>query len=351
MNTHFLMRSSLASILLLAGVEAFAAGTKDAPCSSVNLNNCLDGVSGAVTGFDAVRVSLPSIKTGTLPDDEKQQAGHLTGRRGLSAGSPTGNYNVWATATYSEFESTFATGSYEAERSGLLIGVDRLIGARSVLGVAVGHEDLSTTTYYNGGGDREDGFSIVPYYGVALTDTLTFDMSLGYTWLDHSQNRLRDDGERLSASYDADRVFGSINLSNAYSHNDFQIQANISLTHAEENHDGYTEIGLTPRTVSERNMSITQAELGLNISRTHNNVTPYATIAFRKDLDTDEDAAAGGLPAGVIAHSDDDTEIELLIGTDISSRENLDISLSFHKLFSRDDFDKWGLDLSLRVPL
>ena len=350
MNTQFLLRASLASALLLAGFDTFAAGTRDNPCSTENLSNCLDGVSGAVTGFDAVRVALPSIKIETSSDND-DQAGLFRTNTGLSAGSSTGNYNVWATATYSEFESTFVIGSYEAERTGLLIGVDRMIGARSVLGVAVGYEDLSTTTFYNGGSDDEDGFSIVPYYGVALTDSLTFDMSVGYTWLEHSQNRLRADGNRLFASYDADRVFGSINLSNAYAHDNLRMEANIGLTHAEENHDGYTEIGPSPRTVRDRNITITQAELGFGVSQTNNNMTPYAHIAFRKDLDSDEDAAAGGLPAGIIAHSDDDTEIEILIGADISTQENIDISLSFNKLLSRDDFDKWGLDLSLRMPL
>ncbi|NNJ92388.1 MAG: hypothetical protein HKP55_11995, partial [Gammaproteobacteria bacterium] len=98
-------------------------------------------------------------------------------------------------------------------------------------------------------------------------------------------------------------------------------------------------------------ITITQAELGFGVYQRNNNVTPYANITFRKDLDSDEDAAAGGLPAGVIAHSDDDTEVEFVIGADIATLENIDISLSFNKLFSRDDFDKWGLDLSLRMPL
>jgi len=336
--------------MLLVGLDALAAGTKDNPCSYDNLSNCYDGVSGAVTAYDAVRVALPDIQTRLSSNDEDETALNNISS-GLAAGSMTGNYNVWINTSYSEFESTYVIGSYEAERTGLLIGVDRMIGAKSVLGVAFGYEDLSTTTFYNGGNDSEDGFTLAPYYGVALTDTLTFDMSVGYSWLDHSQDRLRADGNRLSASYDADRLFGAINLSNTYVHNKLRMEASIGLTHAEENHDGYTETGLNPRTVLDRTISITQAELGFGVSQTNNNVTPYASIAFRKDLDSDEDAAAGGLPAGVIAHSDDDTEVEFVIGADIATQQNIDISFAFNKLFSRDDFDKWGLDLSLRMPL
>jgi uncharacterized protein YhjY with autotransporter beta-barrel domain len=350
MNTYFFLRATLASALLIVGFDALASGTKDNPCDDENLSNCLDGVSGAVTAFDAVRVAFPKIKTRSSSNGEDETALNNISS-GLAAGSLTGNYNIWANASYSEFESTFVIGSYEAERTGLLIGVDRMIGAKSVLGVAFGYEDLSTTTFYNGGSDSEDGFTIAPYYGVALTDTLTFDMSVGYSWLDHNQNRLRADGNRLFASYDADRLFGSINLSNAYVHSKLRMEANVGLNHAEENHDGYTETGPSPRTVRDRTISITQAELGFGVSQTYNNVTPYASIAFRKDLDSDEDAAAGGLPAGVIAHGDDDTEVEFIIGADIATRENIDISFSFNKLFSRDDFDKWGLDLSLRMPL
>ena len=355
MNTKFFLRTSLVSVLLVAGFDTFAVGTKDNPCSSSNLNNCFDGVSGAVTGFDAVRVALPSIKIETSSDEDGEQAGLFTTRRGLSAGSSTGHYNVWASATYSEFESTFVIGSYEAERTGLLVGVDRMIGTRSVLGVAVGYEDMSSTTYYNGGGDDEDGFSIIPYYGVALTDTLTFDMSVGYTWLDHKQNRTFNDGltgNLLTASYDASRTFGEINLTNSYTHDKLTMTANIGISHGEENHDGYTESGGTgARTVRDRNITITQAELGFGVFHTNNNITPYANLAFRKDLDSDEDAPAGGLPGGVIAHSNDDTEIEFILGADISTNENIDVSFAFNKLFSRDDFDKWGLDLSLRMPL
>ncbi|MBT8440559.1 MAG: autotransporter outer membrane beta-barrel domain-containing protein, partial [Gammaproteobacteria bacterium] len=205
MNTDFFLRASLASAMLLVGLDALAAGTKENPCTEENLINCYDGVSGAVTGFDAVRVAIPSIKTQFSSKDEDEAAFNYS-TSGLAAGSLTGNYNIWANASYSEFESTFVIGSYEAERTGLLVGVDRMIGAKSVLGVAFGYEDLSTTTFYNGGSDSEDGFTIAPYYGVVLTDSLTFDMSLGYSWLDHSQNRLRADGNRLFASYDADRL-------------------------------------------------------------------------------------------------------------------------------------------------
>ena len=352
MKIHFFLRASLASILSLVVLDSFAAGTKDNPCSPSNLNNCYDGVSGAVTGYDSARVAIPEIKTRSSSEDEDETALFNT-RSGLAAGSSAGNYNVWTNLSYIEFESTFEPGAYEADRTTLLIGVDRMIGDRSVLGVALGYEDLSSTTYYNGGGDSEDGYSVIPYYGVALTDTLTFDMLVGYTWLDHDQDRLRSDGHWLYASYDADRLFGAVNLSNTYTHDSIQIEANIGLSYAEENHDGYTETtaGANPRTVDDRTISVTQAELGFGISQPQDNMNPYATIIFRKDLDSDEDAEAGGLPSGVIAHSDDDTEIEFIMGADIYTQKNIDISFSFNTLFSRDDFDKWGLDIGLRMPL
>ena len=61
--------------------------------------------------------------------------------------------------------------------------------------------------------------------------------------------------------------------------------------------------------------------------------------------------AAGGLPGGNIVRSDDDTETEVVLGVDFSYQEDMTISLEGNRVFARDDYDKWGIGLSVRMPL
>ena len=356
--------SILGSMALLQNSTVIAgvvpAGTKENPCTMDNYFEeaspgvplyCKDGVSGAVTSIENLRIAIPSTRKQN-PDKEEETASAYF-NKGLSAGNSVSNAGFWGNVSYSEFESTFIAAAYEAESSNILLGYDIMVGPRSVLGVAAGYENLSTTTFYNGGGNDQDGFTIAPYYGVALTDRLTFDMSIGIASLDNTQSRIDPtDGLIYQAGYDAIRYFGAFNLSHSYKIDNALISARIGYTHAQEIQDGYTEFtGANARTVDERTIELSQAELGFDAIYYGNDIKPYAAVTFRKDLDLDEDAAAGGLPSGHIVRSNDETETELVIGIDLNPAEDLTVSLEGNRVFSRDQYDKWGISLGFRMSL
>lgn len=353
----------VATPVALAGVVP--AGTKSNPCTAANhsdevsdpayglYNVCKDGISGAVTSIENLRLTLSDTRQRSLNRaDEQQNTAYHPQHSGMAAGNMAGNANVWATLGYNEFESTFIAAAYEAETSNFMLGYDALIGPASVLGMSVGYEDLSTTTFYNGGGNDSEGFIFAPYYGIALTDRLTFDIQAGYASLDNDQYRVDPaNAATLTASYDAERWFTALNLSHGYAFDSFLASARIGYTHAWESQDGYTETGgPSARTVRDRDIELSQAELGFDLTYLGQNFSPYASLTLRYDLDIDEDAAAGGLPAGNIVRSDDRSEADLLIGVDYAV-DDITLSLQANQVMERDEFDKWGIALGLRMPL
>ncbi len=368
MNTRRLLTLSILGTLLTvqhsANAGLVSAGTKDNPCTKENFNAvdgsgnplCKNGVSGAVTSIEALRTVIPGTRKQASSTDDEQTA-LVSGKHGLAAGSPGSNSAIWASGNYAEFENTNIGASYEADTNNFLLGYDFMVGSRSVLGAVIGYEDLSTSTFYNGGGNDQDGFTIAPYYGVALTERLTFDMSVGFSSLDNDQNRVDPrTGSILRASYDADRFFAALNLAHTYRFDSNQLGARLGYTFAQEDQDGYRETGgvagnNSRRTVQDRTIELSQAELGFDVIHHANGFSPYASVAFRKDLDLEDDPNAGGLPGGSIVRSDDDTETELLLGIDFNPQNELTISVEAHKVFSRDQYDKWGAGLSFRMPL
>ncbi len=358
-------KHSLITGLLITGLILFcsppcslmAAGTKDNPCTNANWFDpaiCLNGVSGAVTSVDSLRLALPTNRKLAKEKEEDRTAGIYV-ITGLSAGDSIYGLSGWGNYSRSEFESTFSQASFEANIDSFMIGSDMILGNNSVVGMAVAYENLSSTTYYNGGGDSQDALMLVPYFGMNLSDTLIFDFLVGYGWLDHDQTRVdTGNGGRLIATYDSNRIIAATNLTNSYEYGNNILTARLGIGYAEETHDGYIETptvlaGTHARTVLDRKIKLLTGELGLGYSRVINNITPYAEFIFRKDFDYEEDTRAGGLPGGTIAHPDDVTETEMLLGLNVVTQAYT-LQAEFNKLYSRDYADRWGMRLDFRVP-
>lgn len=349
----------ITGLIFLTGSSSalMAAGSKDNPCTSANWFDpviCLNGVSGAVTSVDSLRLALPKNRKLSREKEEDNTAGIYV-VTGQSAGDSMDNISGWGNYSRSEFESTFAQASFEANIDSFMIGSDMVLGSNSVVGIAASYENLSSTTYYNGGGDDQDALMLIPYFGMNLTDSLIFDFLVGYGWLYHDQTRVdTGNGGILSATYDSSRVIAATNLTNSYEYGDSTFTARLGIGYAEETHDGYVETptvlaGSDARTVLDRKIKLLTGELGLGYSRVINNMMPYAELIFREDFDYEEDATAGGLPAGTIAHPNDVTEIEMLLGLNIVTQPYT-LQAEFNKLYSRDYADRWGMRLDLRVP-
>jgi len=138
----------------------------------------------------------------------------MEGATGLNAGDgSTVPYGVWGNYSYSDYDNDLSSTAFDGDSHSFLGGVDFSFWENTVLGVAFGYDNSDIDTTFNGGNQDTDTYTIAPYFGALLTDTLSLDFNVGYSRVDFDQFRVEPGTTaRITSSPDADRWFGALNL-------------------------------------------------------------------------------------------------------------------------------------------
>jgi hypothetical protein len=143
-------------------------------------------------------------------------------KTGLSAGEYTsGPIASWVSASYGDSSDDSANSGFDSTRWSILAGVDVSSTEDWVVGVALGLDRSDIDTQFNGGGAEITGWTIAPYAGAVIAQSLNFDISAGFSYTEIDQFRTlpvaltritaRTNGHRWfvngNASYD--RTFGN----------------------------------------------------------------------------------------------------------------------------------------------
>lgn len=368
----------LASLALVVdGAWAADSGQDRRRCAEDNLGDCINGVSSAVTAPDALRTQGPRktiagrVKAGGRggrggrggapggPSGRPDDASTLTDD-GLSAGDFTlAGWGFWTSYARSEFESTNADAPYRADVWAFNLGADRLFGERYLLGVSLGYEASDTATLYNGGGQETDGYGVVPYAAILLSDYVSLDVAGGYYRLSTDQNRIGlgafNDAIRLRASYDADRYFGSANLNATRDYGTWSYTGRFGYLYTVEEQTAYRETGpdlRQARNIVGRDVSLGQAYAGLELAAQFERLQPYMAAIYRYDVSREDGASAGGLPADQGSTlTEDRDEVEFSFGLRFFGESGVSGGLEWLHTLSRDDFKNQSLQATLRLAL
>lgn len=355
---------------LAAGTDAAAFQPEVETCSREHFQACLNGASSPVTNGAGLRATLNS-HGGVARERREAQAEETTAGRArreawYAAGDPgSAPVGVWASYNYLDAESDFAvlgtSLGFESDGHNALAGVDRLFfGDRLLLGIAGGYTELSADTFYNGGGQENDGFTIAPYAAVLLSDIFSIDLSGGYTSLDYDQYRISPtDGTTTTSAFDADRWFVAGNLNATLTRGNWLGNLRLGAAHTSERQDGYAELGSaasaqggTLRTVTEREIELTQIIVGGEVAYTASMVEPYFMVAYHNDLSRDDDASAGGLPGQFrVVQTADDDEVQLGIGLRCYTARGLIATFEYLRVEGREDFGLDSVMATLRLAL
>lgn len=367
-----LLAASLGASLGLAAGGVGATPSFDEPeqCSPDNPGACLNGASSPVTNGANLRATLNSHGTVARERREAQQEGATAARGGrdawFAAGDPgSAPIGVWVSYNYLDAESDFAVlGTplgFESDGHNVLGGADRLFfGDRVLLGVAGGYTEFSADTFYNGGGQDNDGFTIAPYASVLLTEIFSIDVSGGYSSLDYDQHRVSPtDGSLTTSAFDADRWFVAGNVNATLTRGNWLGNLRLGAAHTSERQDGYAEIGSaasalggTLRTVTEREIDLTQLIVGGEVAYSASMVEPYFMVAYHNDLSRDDDTAAGGLPGQFqVVQTSDDDEVQLGFGLRCYTDNGFIATLEYLRVEGREDFDMDSVMATLRLAL
>lgn len=331
-------------------------------CTPETFTNCMDGVGPAVTGQDSLRLSLQNLSSnrdrGTRTEDNPQVSMGQSTLSGLAAGDISSGLGPWASFSHSGYEADIPINStlqpiasYDADQNNILFGLDRLFGGHWVMGVALGYEDTDIETAYNGGNHDIQGFTLSPYAAFLLNEVFSLDATVGYSSLDYDTERIdNQSGANIEGDFESSRWFASANLNATLLRGPWVLNGRAGLLYSVENQDSYTETGPnTARSIGQRDIDLTQAQLFAEIAYSSLTFEPYLSVGYLRDLNQNDGTAAGGLPGSIGATQPDDDD-EFQLGAGVRFYEDLvSGSLEWSNVQGRDEFDSQTLMLSIRA--
>jgi hypothetical protein len=229
---------------------------------------------------------------------------------GKSGGSSGGDAkSLWITSSYSSLKNSLTQTRFDGDVHILLAGYDRTLSEKYIFGVALSHETSNFNTRFNSGDAKTRGFNISPYVAVLLSDSWSFDLSLGHGKFNTDQSRAMIVTGPVLAVIDSDfsstRDFLSTNLTGISALGDWNLTGSVGIFAAKQKQDAYAEIG--GFSVDASSQTIKQWNLAGEAAYVHRDSESYLGLMYEKDTNPDELDLPGSAAAGEQPGSDADS--------------------------------------------
>ena len=271
----------------------------------------------------------------------------MEGATGLNAGDgSTVPYGVWGNYTYSDFDNDLSSTAFDGNSHSFLGGLDFAFWENTVLGVAFGYDNGDIDTTFNLGNQDTDSFTIAPYFGALLTDTLSIDFNVGYSRVEYDQFRTNPTtGGRVTSSPDADRWFGALNLNGVAYYDNWILGARVGALYAKSVIDSYTETeGTVGTVVPQTRNKVGEGSIAGDVAYSYQNFEPFLNLSYQYDFElTKLSVTTGPQPS----HDRDD--VLLRVGVRYFDNNNISGNLEYSKRFGRDDFDEDTISFTVRA--
>lgn len=267
----------------------------------------------------------------------------IGGATGLNAGDGTAiPYGVWGSYSYSDYDNDLSSTAFDGDTHSFLGGIDFGFWENTVMGVAFGYDNGDIDTTFNGGHQDADTYTIAPYFAALLTDTLSIDFNIGYSYVDYDQFRtLPGTTTKVSSSPDADRWFGALNLNGITYRNNWIFGGRIGALFGKSVIDSYTESN--GAVVTESRTKVGTGIVSGDIAYSYNNFEPFVNLAYEYDFELRELSVTTG-PQPV----NDRDDILFSAGVRYYNNNGISGNLEYTKRFERDNFDEDRISLTIR---
>lgn len=198
---------------------------------------------------------------------------------GKAGGDGVSKWGMWAQGLWANVNSSEAYLQMSGNIYDVMVGVDRRIGERLVVGLATGYENVSFTTNFNNGTYKDNGVMLAPYIGVRLTPAWSADASLAYTWLNYTATRQYGS---VSGSFDGDRISASTNLTGNYALGNWRFQPKAGLLYTYEQQNSYVDTSGT--NVANNGFALGRLSGGGKVGYDVNGIIPYAKVMGEWDF-------------------------------------------------------------------
>ncbi len=250
-------------------------------------------------------------------------------------------YGVWGNYSYSDFDNDLSTTAFDGNTHGFLGGIDFLYSDSTILGIAFGYDNSDIDTTFNGGNQDTDSFTIAPYFGAVLSETLSVDFNIGYSNASFDQYRTAA-ATRITSSPTADRWFGSINLNAIKMVDNWILGGRVGALFAKSVIDSYTESNNT--VVAQSRTKVGSMSLAGDVAYDYGNYEPFVNLAYNYDFSLRNITTA---TAPVPSHDKDD--ILLTAGVRYFEESGISGNLEYSKRIARDNFDEDRISLTVRM--
>jgi hypothetical protein len=268
----------------------------------------------------------------------------MEGATGLNAGDgSTIPYGVWGNYSYSDYDNDLSSTAFDGTSHSFLGGIDFAFWENTVLGVAFGYDSGDIDTTFNQGNQDTDSYTIAPYFGALLTDTLSLDFNVGYSRVEFDQFRtLPGTTTRVSSSPDADRWFGALNLNGVTYYDNWILGARIGALYAKSVIDSYTESDMT--VVAQTRNKVGSGSIAGDVAYSYKNFEPFLNLSYQYDFElTELFVTTGPQP------SNDRDDVLMRVGVRYFDNNGISGNLEYSKRFDRDDFDEDRISFTVRA--
>ena len=255
-------------------------------------------------------------------------------------------WGLWGTYSHTDSEDDFATTAFDSNSNSILGGMDFQPWDNIVVGVALGYDQTDMKTGFNLGEEDLQTFSVIPYFGILLTDyvdvgfDLSADGSIGFSFVDIDQFRTTG-GARVSSSTDANHYFFSGNLTAGQSFGGWYLSATSGILVAREDTDGFTESDGT--VIADRKTDFGQINVGGRAAYQWGSFEPFASVTYNYEYNREDVTVAVGPQP-----ENDSSNVDLGLGLRWYSDSGITASFEWSGNFARENYDSDTYMFTLR---
>ncbi len=307
-------------------------------------------LAGLISGrIESFRASAGGLKTLALNEQGKLGKGSIielgTGRGAGSGGNKLG---AWVNASWSDYKDKNASTKADGNIITGVLGLDYQVDKGVVVGLAAGYENIDINTTFNRGSLEADGYTVAPYAVFNLDNMFSVDVSGGYTWLKYDVDRTTVNssgftGTKSTGSFDANRLFGSLNLNADYATDGWLLSGTLGTLYSSESQDAYNESNGTSR--QGASYDVGRAIIGGKVGYDLGGIVPYVKTDYEYDYSRDDITVQTG---DTKAANDDDRFI-VGAGLSIAPINGISGGLEFTSVQGATSVTNYSINGTLRV--
>ncbi|MBF0215292.1 MAG: autotransporter outer membrane beta-barrel domain-containing protein [Magnetococcales bacterium] len=279
-----------------------------------SVNMIAKQANSAVRGL---RKKTAKTNTASLIDPSQTEFGTGISAGSGSASTMTGSgVGLWINYDYTNADNDQAQSNSDLHT--VALGGDMVVREGLALGVALTGQWIDEKNLISN--SDTSVFTLAPYAALMLTDYLTMDATLGYSWLSEDQK-----AAAANVSFDTNRWFGAANLTAFNDDPLWDVSFNLGYLFTQDRVDAFAA-------VAKNAISFAQVHAGAEVGYRFERYQPYVNAAYQMDLVYEANNATY-----------DPNGAQLGAGVRLSINDRLQGEVQTSTIISRNDYDQYSL--------